>query len=129
MTKPIIFYADDDPDDRMWLKECILKKDPSAQLKEFEDGSQLMRHLRLKPEVLPHLVVLDINMPIMSGKEVLTELRKHNQWSDLKVVMFTNSAAEVDRRFAESLNAGFITKPMSIDGIRQVTERLLQLCG
>lgn len=125
---PTIFYADDDSDDRTWVKEFILKKAPSADLKEFEDGGQLLHFLRSDPGTLPDLVILDINMPVMSGKEVLAELRNSERWYNLKVVMFTNSSAEVDRLFAESMNAHFITKPMSVEGIRQVAERILKLC-
>ncbi|MGC1242198.1 MAG: response regulator [Chryseosolibacter sp.] len=125
---PIIFYADDDSDDRTWVKESVLKKQPSAELKEFEDGTQLLHFLRNVPDVLPDLVILDINMPGMSGKDVLKELRNNSAWNSLKVVMFTNSAAEVDRLYAKSLNASFITKPMSLEGIRKVADDLLKLC-
>lgn len=123
---PIIFYADDDSDDRTWVKEFILKKEPLSDVKEFEDGAQLLSFLRAT-DILPNLIILDINMPVMSGKEVLSELRKDKRWYHLKVVMFTNSGADIDRQFASSLDAHFITKPMSIDGIRAVTERFLAL--
>lgn len=125
---PIIFYADDDSDDRTWVKESVLKKDPSAELREFEDGTQLLQFLKKAPEIQPDLVILDINMPGMSGNEVLKELRNNSSWSTLKVVMFTNSAAEIDRLYAKSLNAAFITKPMSLDGIKKVADELLKLC-
>lgn len=130
MTRsPIIFYADDDSDDRTWVKESVLRKDPEADLKEFEDGTQLLQFLKTVPEIQPDLVILDINMPGMSGNEVLKELRNNASWSTLRVVMFTNSAAEVDRLYAQSLNAAFITKPMSMEGIKKVADDLLKLCA
>ena len=125
---PIIFYADDDSDDRTWVKESILRKDPAADLKEFEDGTQLLQYLKRVPDIQPDLVILDINMPGMSGNEVLKELRSNSGWSTLKVVMFTNSSAEIDRSYARSLNAAFITKPMSLEGIKKVADDLLKLC-
>ena len=130
MTRyPIILYADDDSDDRMLVRESVLKKVPDADLREFETGVDLLQFLRMTPQPQPDLVILDINMPGMSGNEVLKELRSFSAWSALKVVMFTNSSAEIDRAYAKSLNAACITKPMTMDGIKKVADELLGLCN
>lgn len=126
IDKPVIFYADDDEDDRTWIKECFLFKMPDAEVREFENGAQLMGYLSAN-DVRPNLIVLDINMPVMSGKEVLLELRKNIKWESLKVILFTNSTSDVDRRFASDHRAEFVTKPMSYDGIIQTTEKFIQV--
>jgi CheY-like chemotaxis protein len=62
------------------------------------------------------LVLLDINMPRMSGFETLREVREHPQFGDIPVVMFSASGDQADIAEAASLGAnGYIVKPFTMD--------------
>jgi len=76
MTKPyppksIVLYAEDDYDDLLLLQEAFSRYADTVELVHFDDGDQLLsyiqRHASLDP--LPCLIILDINMPLVSGKD------------------------------------------------------------
>ena len=80
----------------------------------------------------PSLVILDLNMPKMSGFEVLQWIRSHPSIHELPVIMWTSSTSEADIRRAYSLAANsYLVKPMSIgllvDMVRQIEDYWLKL--
>ncbi|GAB3936095.1 hypothetical protein GCM10028804_55980 [Larkinella terrae] len=88
------------------------------------NGEELLTALETA-RVLPSLVLLDINMPIMDGLEALKIVRSNTQFNTLPIVIWTTSSHEVDRNRAFALGAnGFITKP---DTIQEYNRLVLDL--
>ncbi|OLY95671.1 hypothetical protein BUE76_00175 [Cnuella takakiae] len=58
------------------------------------------------------MIVLDLNMPVMNGREALSKLRSIPRYSDTPVVVFATSSSPSDRDFVTALGAQFITKPL-----------------
>ena len=109
-----VFVADDDEDDRFLLARAFTQYSPECHIHFAQDGLSLLAELeRTQPQ--PALIILDLNMPRLSGFETLEYLRAHSQYGQIPIVILTTSEAEIDQQRAKELGADlFITKP--IDG-------------
>jgi CheY-like chemotaxis protein len=130
MQAPVIFYADDDTDDREWLKESIEKTLQTAQVKLFNNGIEIIKGLHLcPPHEQPCLIVLDINMPGLSGRQVLEQIRNTAGWQHFKVVLFTTSSSEEDKQFALQHGAEFVSKPINFEQFKTVGKLFVDYCS
>ncbi|MFN8383205.1 MAG: response regulator [Anaerolineales bacterium] len=69
----------------------------------------------------PELMILDINMPEVSGLDLLEFLRRRKEWKDLPVIMLSSEAADVMVEKAIQLGAdGYVMKPVTIDELEKV---------
>jgi DNA-binding response OmpR family regulator len=75
----------------------------------------------------PDLMILDINMPEVSGLDLLEFLRRRAEWKDMPVVMLSTEAADVTVDKALRLGAdGYVTKPVTIEELERVIDTALQ---
>jgi CheY-like chemotaxis protein len=126
VTSPLIILVDDDSDDLFLLGQVILAQYPSCQLITCSNGQEFIHFMERSP-ILPDLVLLDINMPIMDGFEALALLRQKSRYESTPVVMFTTSNQVSDRQQAAELKAvDFITKPTTLEQYNQIVLRLAQ---
>lgn len=130
-SKSLVLYADDDPDDIALMQEAFTPFSATVELKTFADGLSLLQYLEKNDvfQPVPSLVVLDINMPRLSGKEVLERLRGQHRFDDLCVVLFSTSTLPCEIEFAKKHNAGFVSKPLLSSQIDYVVERLFSHCS
>lgn len=109
-----LLVVDDDAIDVMTVKRGLAKAGVSHRLLEASNGVEALAVLR--GDVMPmerRLVLLDINMPRMSGLEFLRELRADPSIAATPVVVLTTSNQEQDRREAHRLHvAGYFLKPL-----------------
>ncbi|WP_276504929.1 response regulator [Terrimonas pollutisoli] len=128
--KHSILYADDDPDDLMIVKDAFEKYAENIELLTANDGVEAIQYLKsLSPiEPAPCLIILDINMPRMNGKEALKELRSMDRFKHTPVVLFTTSSLPDDREFALKYNAGFITKPLDFRQVSIIADAFVEHC-
>ena len=102
--KPItILVADDDADDRLMLRDALVENRLANDLRFVEDGEELMdyllhrgRYSDSQKNPLPGLILLDLNMPRMDGREALKEIKSHPELRSIPVVVLTTSKAEED---------------------------------
>jgi CheY-like chemotaxis protein len=123
-----ILQVDDDGDDLFLLGEAFREADPAVELRTATDGRAALALLEEAGAGLPHLIVLDINMPGMDGRETLNALYSHPQWSAIPVAMLSTSSNPRDKAYCESLNAAFFTKPLMMSGMRETARALLAMC-
>jgi DNA-binding response OmpR family regulator len=74
---------------------------------------------------MPALILMDIDMLVLNGKELLTMLRIDEEMKGVKIVIYTTSKLTSDNHFAKSLNAGFITKPHYVNELHNLIQKLL----
>jgi CheY-like chemotaxis protein len=127
-----ILVADDDEDDRLMTKEAFADVKILNDLIFVKDGVELMDYLHRRgqytnPDLSPRpgLILLDLNMPRMDGREALQEIKKDDQLKSIPVTIFTTSKAEQD--IVRSYNLGvncFITKPVTYTGLVDVVTKL-----
>lgn len=128
MPKRLVFYVDDDLDDRQLMADCFQPFNHQVELHLFEDGVDLLRYLNSNPEVVPCLIILDLNMPKLDGKDTLRLLRDNSKFEAVPVIIFTTSSLPADSYFAKYYKAGFETKPLNLHQMSQVTEKFLRYC-
>ncbi len=126
----IVLCVDDDPDDRELIRNAIFKVDPSYTVAHATNGKEALQFLvRASDNELPCLVILDINMPVMDGKQTLLEIKKNKKWNEMPVVVFTTSSHPSDYSFCQQLGVELVTKPANFNQITSEAERLLQHCA
>jgi CheY-like chemotaxis protein len=121
----VILIADDDADDRLMTKEAFEELQIKNELFFVKDGVELLDYLNRQgafadPESSPRpsLILLDLNMPRMDGREALREIKKDESLKSIPVSIFSTSRAEED--VLRSYNLGvncFITKPVTYQGL------------
>lgn len=129
--KSFILYADDDRDDIELVKEVFKEYAQSIELKTFGNGLELLDYIKNTDpsDPSPCLIILDINMPKMDGKETLSELRNIDGFEDVPVVLFSTSTLPAEKTFARSFGAGFVTKPLHMSQIYQLVDQMLEHCS
>ncbi|GEO11132.1 response regulator [Segetibacter aerophilus] len=111
-----ILIADDDTDDVQITKDCFIENKMGVQIKEVYDGQILMEHLKADTKNLPHLILLDLNMPRKGGFEALEEIKSSETLRKIPVVIFSTSNAQKDIEKAYDLGAScFISKPNNLE--------------
>lgn len=130
MPKNIVFYADDDTDDLDLVQDAFARYSKNVEVLTARDGSQALHYLSSLSEAdpTPCLIILDINMPAMNGKEVLKHIRTIERYESVPVVLFTTSSFPQDESFAKKYNAGFVTKPLDVKQMEVITELFIDHC-
>lgn len=132
-AKPVIFLmADDDADDRLLIKEAFQESLITNSIYFVEDGVELMDYLRHKSQYTSHvnaptpdLILLDLNMPRKDGREALVEIKNDAHLRYIPVVVLTTSKAEEDIMRSYDIGAaGYITKPVTFDGLVEAIKGL-----
>ena len=128
--KHLVVYADDDIDDLKFVEQAFSESVVNVELVTVQDGTTAIDYLSglsvLDPN--PCLIILDVNMPKLNGKETLQRIRKMNRFENIPVVLFTTSSMEQDRNFAIQHNAGFVTKPLDARQMQRITEQFIEHC-
>ncbi|MBA4168054.1 MAG: response regulator [Chitinophagaceae bacterium] len=126
-TKPLLLYADDDPDDILLIHHTFRDNNIAVELVTVSDGMQALAFLESIPEGgrLPSLVLLDVNMPKLNGRDTLVRLREVKRLAAIPVMLFTTSSMELHRSFARRYNAGFMTKPLRDYQLQALVDKFL----
>lgn len=125
-SRQIVLIIDDDEDDRLFFTEAIRHVSPDTATFTAENGLQGLELLHEKKMPAPDYIFLDLNMPIMNGKECLKELVKTVQRSITKVVMMSTSSLQEDMEDALRLGAQlFITKPHTYADLCRIVGNIL----
>src|ERR1041385_5975887 len=90
-----ILYIDDDQDDLLIFEESVNTLYPDVTLykaQSSEAGIDILNRLELESKPFPALIMVDLNMPKMNGRETLQYIRTNEKWQDIPVAIFTTSA-------------------------------------
>jgi CheY-like chemotaxis protein len=106
-----VLYADDDTDDRTWVSEAFKVTGSSLTIRFVENGRQVIDFLK-DNSIHPALIVLDLNMPEMDGRQTLQHLKSDPAVKDIPVAIVTTSSNKIDREVCKRLGASlYLTKP------------------
>ncbi len=131
--KPItILMADDDDEDRMMTKKAWDNSRLANDLRFVEDGEELMEYLGRRGEYAdpassprPGLILLDLNMPKMDGREALREIKSTPELRRIPIVVLTTPKAEEDIFRSYDLGANsFISKPVTFDRLVAIIQQI-----
>jgi CheY-like chemotaxis protein len=115
----------------MLVKEAFSSYTNNVDLVTLNNGIEALSYLKqlIKKDTIPCLIILDINMPKMDGKETLVKLRELNELKTVPVILFTTSSQSVDKKFAQTHNAGFITKPIDFKQMDRIASEFIDHCS
>jgi CheY-like chemotaxis protein len=130
-SRQIVLHADDDPDDIQLVREAFAIHTRNVEVMSLHDGLEALAWLKSLRETdqKPCLIILDINMPRMDGKETLQHIRTMGQFDQVPVMLFTTSAQRFDQDFAQRFNAGFLTKPIDDRQMETIVKNFLAHCS
>ena len=136
MTQPLegereiqVLLVEDDPGDVLMTREAFEDYKVHNQLHVVNDGEQAMAFLRQEGEYAglprPDLVLLDLNLPRMDGRQVLDAIKSDPDLSSIPVVVLTTSEAEDDVLRSYSLHANaYVTKPVDFERFINVVRQI-----
>lgn len=134
-VKPVtIVIADDDVDDCLLLREALEENGLVSGIHFVGDGEELLEYLRREGRhaesntvPCPLLILLDLNMPRMDGREALADIKSDPRLRHIPVIVLTTSATDEDISHTYALGANsFIVKPATFAALVQVMNRVIQ---
>jgi CheY-like chemotaxis protein len=129
-ARPIeILLVEDNPGDARLTREALRAGKIHTHLSVVTDGEEALRYLRrLGPYAAagrPDLILLDLNLPRKSGREVLAEIKSDEELRRIPVVVLTSSAAEQDILESYDLRANcYVCKPVDLDQFMKVVQSI-----
>jgi len=126
MQNPLILIAEDDPDDALMLKDAFWEIDQTA-VTFLDNGKLLIEYIQqlLIAKKLPHLILLDLNMPVLDGRSVIKELKKREETKAIPLVVLSTSKNKDDIDSVIALGANeFFTKPASFSDLVNITNMI-----
>ncbi len=126
----LVVMADDDAEDCMLAEFALNQTLPGALFCSVEDGEELMAWLaqRAGKAPLPDLIVLDLNMPRVDGRQALVRIKSDPVYKHIPIVVLTTSGEKQD--LEASVKAGaekFFTKPVLIEEWKEIMKSLAPL--
>src|SRR6187402_2606042 len=97
--------VDDDNDDRELFSEALATVNPVIICDLAADAEEALNKLHSKDIDAPDMIFLDINLPIMTGWQFLTNLKSQEQYKDIPVIMYSTSSNQRDKDIAKDLGA------------------------
>jgi CheY-like chemotaxis protein len=122
--------GEDDMDDQDFLKEVFSTVDNTFSLSFINNGKQVINYLdKLEDKHLPCLIVLDYNMPELTGAEILHELKKKSRYSSIPKVIWSTSGSEVYKQICFEAGANdYVIKPSNVSELVKVVQYMVSFC-
>ena len=129
MNKKYILWADDDMDDLMLMRHVLKDIGEEYDIREVNNGREALDYLenRKHTGLLPALIILDMNMPVLNGKEALNVIKQDEALKNIPLVFFTTSNSELDKLYCKRFGVEMITKPPQYGNLRDAVKRLLDI--
>jgi len=120
-----ILLVEDNLADTVLIQESLLESKLDLDIDTAFDGEKAMEYLydclNNDKQRLPDLIILDLNMPRKDGREVLKEIKEHEEFRLIPVLIMTTSENQEDIKFAYQNHANsYITKPVDMDEFTKI---------
>lgn len=121
----LIYLVDDDPDDRYFIRQALLRTNPGLEIIEAASGFELMALVRQKGQPPATLILMDMNMPKMSGVDTVTAMRLDPAFPVIPVVMISTTTNPTFIQSAIDVGvAEFVSKPATVKGFADMANQL-----
>jgi len=125
-----ILLIEDDEDDVMLFKDALQAADmPANTIELLDDGERVLEYFNDGPE-LPHVIVMDMNLPRMHGREIMKHIRANPRFDEVPLIVLTTSSAREDMEYSTAHGANaYIIKPCNLPGIRKMAKDILAIAA
>lgn len=125
----VVLLVEDSPGDRRLAREAFREVNPFIQVQVVNDGVEAMAFLRHQGAYIhasrPDLILLDLNLPRMDGREVLAAIKEDDALKDIPTVILTSSEAESDVVKSYQLQAScFLSKPIHFEEFHSLVKSI-----
>lgn len=118
--------ADDDADDFLFLKDALGEIAPDVEVSHLDSCVKLVE--MMKENEIPDLIFLDLNMPVLSGRDCMKQIRIHHHWKDVPVIIYSTSKAEKDVNSCLKDGADlYIVKPNSFQSLLILIKKVMSI--
>jgi CheY-like chemotaxis protein len=122
-----ILLIEDDRDDVELFSQALEDNGINHSVELLRDGLAIIKYTEGLNTQLPDLIVMDFNLPLMHGREVLVHI-KESKLKKIPLVVLTTSSAEADKKYVYSHGGDkFITKPSSMEEIKKMVGEIAGL--
>ena len=125
--RAVVLLVEDNPDDVIMIREAFEQSLTPIQLYVVSNGEQAIKFVRRTDTdaLRPSLILLDLNLPIRNGLDVLAELKSDTEFLSIPIVVLTTSQSPNDIQQCYSLHANaYIIKPPDFDGYADVIKQV-----
>jgi len=120
-----VFLADDDDDDQLIFIEALAAVAPDIKCETAFNGKEALEKLN-ELRVLPDLIFLDINMPLMDGFECLIRIKQQKDLFRIPVIIYSTAVADSSVITAQELAAhAYLTKPSEHKSLEEKLKKIL----
>jgi CheY-like chemotaxis protein len=125
-----VLLIDDDKDDLEMLQQALKAIDGEHKIIEAYNGVDGLGKLNelAASQSLPCLIVLDINMPRMDGRQAFVALKSDARFSNIPVVIFSTSSSQLDKTFFEHYKTAYLVKPINFTELARTAQRMINTC-
>ena len=121
---------EDDADDVLLMRDAFAGQ-TNVKLVHEKNGYEALsylRELKAKTALLPCLIITDINMPKLNGKQLLNILKNDNDFFSIPMIVFTTSSNNSDKEFCSNFKVPMITKPFDMESFSETARQFLSYC-
>ena len=117
----LITLADDDEDDRLFFTDAFDELKINTIVNTVNNGRELLNYLNHPETVLPNIIFLDLNMPILNGIECLKEIKLNSKFKDIAIAIYSTSSSDQDVENTFVLGANiYIKKPSNFNDLKKI---------
>jgi CheY-like chemotaxis protein len=117
----LITLADDDEDDRLFFTDAFDELKINTVVNTVNNGKELLSFLNHPETVLPNIIFLDLNMPILNGIDCLKEIKLNDKFKDIAIAIYSTSSSEKDIENTFVLGANiYIKKPSNFNELKKI---------
>ncbi|RYY65168.1 MAG: response regulator [Chitinophagaceae bacterium] len=123
-----VVWADDDDDDLKMFNEAAEEINHELKITGVHNGRELLNYLHQAAQhnKLPSMIIMDMNMPLMSGREALIAIKNDQVLQSIPVVVFTTSNSPVDTHFCTKFHVMMFTKPWLFSAVKDIVREILK---
>jgi CheY-like chemotaxis protein len=122
----MVLHVDDDIDDIELVQDAFERNHYLGQITSARDGKVLMENLQESASKKPQVILLDLNMPLKNGFQVLEEIKQHPVLKSINVVVLTASTSKDDEARCYQLGCdSFLRKPTTMNEYNHIVNVVL----
>lgn len=126
-----ILLVEDDPDDVLLITDALKSTSSGLTIINKKNGLEALNYLnevKSGNDLLPCLIIMDINMPVLNGKQLLAILKNEDDFKFVPLIVFTTSSTDGDKEFCNRFNVPMVTKPNGMDAFNNTVQKFLEHC-
>ena len=122
-----ILLVEDDQDDVELLQDALQDNGVKFTMEIVRQGDKVIPFLNACKD-LPHVILLDLNLPKMHGREVLSRIKLSEDFKHIPVTILTTSSSQAEKEFCLSAGAtNFLTKPSTVEGFNKTVRSIMDV--